>query len=179
MKLLFFSLSAVSLFAADGPPVASQIFDRQLANLERHVVSLVEAMPADMFNFAPTNGAWDGVRTFAQYAKHIAYEIDNISCGLLGEPIPSASSKAENGPDDIKTKEQVARYVKDAFAHAHKAIASLTNDNLMLETTNPFYPQGKITRVELGAIISWGFLFEYGQMEEYAHMNNIVPPMIR
>ena len=70
-------------FAADAPPNAQQIFDRQLSNTEREVVGLTEAMPADKFNFAPTNGLFTGVRTFALEARHIAFEINTVACALL------------------------------------------------------------------------------------------------
>ncbi len=38
----------------------------------REVVPAAEAMPDDKFNFAPTQGDFKGVRTFAQQVKHIA-----------------------------------------------------------------------------------------------------------
>jgi hypothetical protein len=48
---LFRSLTALAfcalpVLAADAPPDARQIFDRQLSNTEREVVGLADAMPA-------------------------------------------------------------------------------------------------------------------------------------
>jgi hypothetical protein len=184
MKLLLITISAAALFASaltgqQTAPTASKVFDRQLTSTEKEVVSLVEAMPADKFSFAPTNGEFKGVRTFAQEAKHIAFVIDTVSSAMLDQPNPTTSGKDENGPAEIQSKEQVVKYLKDAFAYAHLAMASLTNDNLMQETADPFDPKGKRTRVDSAGIIFWHTFDHYGQMVEYARMNNIVPPASR
>src|ERR1700683_1350006 len=84
-----FSLCLLPALGADAVPNARQVFDRQLSNTEREVVGLTEAMPADKFNFAPNNGLFTGVRTFALEAKHIAFEINCVASALLGEAIPS------------------------------------------------------------------------------------------
>jgi len=172
-------LSPALLMAADAAPTAGKIFDRQLTSTEKEVVSLVEAMPADKFGFAPTNGEFKGVRTFAQEAKHIAFEIDVVSSALLDQPNPTSSGKDENGPDDIKTKEEVVKYLKDSFVLAHKAMATLTNANLMQEAADPFNPKGKRARVDSAGIIFWHTMDHYGQMVEYARMNGVVPPASR
>ena len=172
------AVSAASLFAADAP-VASQVFDRQLKSTEREVVSLVEAMPADKFGFAPKSGAFDGVRTFAQEAKHIAFTIDTVSASILGEKNPSTTGANENGPDNLTGKEDIVKYLKDAFAYAHKAMATLTNGNLMGEITDGFDPKAKTTRVAAAGIVFWHTYDHYGQMVEYARMNGIVPPASR
>lgn len=168
-------LCTVSLFAADAPK-ASEVFDRQLRTTEREVVSLVEAMPADKFNFAPKNGAFDTVRTFAQQAKHIAFVIDGVSAALLGQKNPSEGGADENGPANLTSKEDIVKYVKDAFVYAHKAMATLTNENLMGETTDPFDPKGKRTRADSAGIIFWHTFDHYGQMVVYARMNGVIPP---
>ena len=176
------SLTALALFtlpilAADATPDAKQTFDRQLSSTEREVVGATEAMPADKFNFAPTNGEFKGVRTFALQARHIAFEINTVASALLGEPIPS--QEHDNGPDNLTSKDDIVKYMKDAFAHAHRAVATLTNQNLMELTANPFNPKGKSPRIESVAIFYWHTYDHYGQMVEYLRMNNIIPPASR
>jgi len=39
---------------------------------EREIIPAVEAMPADRFGFAPTDGEFKGVRTFGQMVKHLS-----------------------------------------------------------------------------------------------------------
>src|ERR1700679_2723302 len=127
------SLCMLPALGADAVPNARQVFERQLSSTEREVVGLTEAMPADKFNFAPTNGLFTGVRTFALEARHIAFEINTVASAMLGEPIPGQDH--DNGPDNLTTKADIVKYLKDAFAHAHRAVATLTNENLMEVTT--------------------------------------------
>jgi uncharacterized damage-inducible protein DinB len=168
---------ATPAIAAEAGPDAKQIFDRQLTSTEREVVGLVEAMPADKFDFAPSNGNFKGVRTFALEARHIAYEINTVAAALLGETIPS--QEHDNGPDNLKSKDQIVKYLKDAFAHAHKAVATINNSNLLEQTTDPFNPKGKKTRVDSVSIFYWHTYDHYGQMVEYLRMNGLVPPASR
>ena len=156
-------------------PQAPQIFERTLTGTEKEFVSLVEAMPADKFGFAPTGGKFDGVRTFAQQAKHVAFVLNVLAAALLGEPDP-AGGPGENGPENVTAKDQIVQYVKDAFAHAHKAVATLTNANVLGETRDPFDAKGKRTRVDSVGTMSSHTFDHYGQMVVYARMNGIVPP---
>ena len=176
-SLAAFVLCSLPILAADAAPDARQIFDRQLSNTEREVVGLAEAMPADKFDFAPTNGNFKGVRTFALQARHIAYEINTVASALLGETIPG--QEHDNGPDELKTKAQIVQYLKDAFAHAHRAVGTLTNANLLELTSDPFNPKGKSTRIASVAIFYWHTYDHYGQMVEYLRMNNLTPPASR
>jgi hypothetical protein len=171
------ALLALPVLAADPAPDAKQIFDRQLSNTEREVVGLTEAMPADKFNFAPTNGDFKGVRTFALQARHIAFEINTVAAALLGDAIPS--QEHDNGPDELKSKDDIVAYMKAAFAHAHRAVATLNNNNLLELTADPFNPKGKSTRIASVAIFYWHTYDHYGQMVEYLRMNNLKPPASR
>jgi len=176
-SLTVFTLFALPMLAADAAPDARQIFDRQLSSTEREVVALAEAMPADKFDFAPTNGNFKGVRTFALQARHIAFEINTVASALLGETVPS--SEHDNGPDELKSKAAIVKYLKDAFGHAHRAIATLTNANLLELTTDPFNPKGKSTRIASVGIFYWHTYDHYGQMVEYLRMNGLIPPASR
>jgi hypothetical protein len=169
------SLCVCALQAAGPAPVAREVFDKTLTSTEKEFVSLVAAMPADKFGFAPTAGKFDGVRTFGEQARHAAFVLNEIAAAMLGEKAPDTTPH-ENGPANLTTKDQILQYVKDAFAHAHKAVATLTNSNLLSETADPFDPKGKRTRVDSAGILSWHTFDHYGQMVEYARMNGIVPP---
>lgn len=176
--LLALTFCAAALHAADAP-TAAKVFGAQLAGVEREFVPLVEAMPADKFTFAPKDGAFTGVRTFANQSKHVAFVMYQISAALLGEKNPSAGGKDENGPDNIQGKEAVLKYVKDSFAYAQKAVATLTNENLMQETTDPFDAKGKRARLGSAVVLISHAFDHYGQMVEYARLNNIIPPASR
>jgi hypothetical protein len=175
--LAFASISVVSLSAADLSPAAAAL-DRQLKGVEGEVVSLVEAMPDDKFTFAPTNGEFKGVRTFAQQAKHIAAVNYQVCAALLGEKSPVEVGSDENGPATVQTKAQVVDLVKKSYEYAHKAIATLTAENLMGNIQDPFGNR-QVPRLTVATVPTWHSFDHYGQMVVYARMNGIVPPASR
>jgi hypothetical protein len=182
MKKTLFGLvlATVAVFAADQPPAPSigKILDGQIKMVEGEVVSLAEAMPAEKYEFAPTDGEFKGVRTFSQQMSHIAFVIYMVSAAALGENNPSAVGPGENGPETIKGKEAVVKYLKDAFAYAHKSAAYLTAANALDMIQSPF-ASGKTPRMSLVSIVAWHTFDHYGQAVIYARMNGVVPPASR
>ena len=87
----------------DQKPTIAMVYDRTLSGVERQVVSGAEAMPDDKFNFAPTQGEFKGVRTFAQQIKHIAAVNYMLGAAILSEK-PPVDLGGENGPDNITSK---------------------------------------------------------------------------
>src|ERR1043166_1309218 len=79
------ALSALPMMGADVSPGARQIFDKQLRATEREVMAVVETMPANKYNFAPTEGAFTHARTFGVQARHIAFCLHEVAIALLGE----------------------------------------------------------------------------------------------
>jgi hypothetical protein len=180
MKLtsLFFGSLILSAwaFAADAPTVA-KLFDGPVTSIERELVPLVEAMPADKFSFAPTSGEFKGVRDFSSQAKHVAAVVYLVAAASLSEK-PPVDTGGENGPASVKTKEQVVAFVKDAFAYAHKAARALTPENQLQMVKSPF-GDGEMPRAGAIQIIGWHSFDHYGQMVEYARMNGVIPPASR
>jgi len=161
----------------DQKPTFAMVFDRNLTNVEKEVVSAAEAMPDDKFNFAPTQGEFKGVRTFAQQIKHIAAVNYMLGAGILGEK-PPIDLKGENGPDSITSKTDVVKFLKDSFTYAHKAANSITEANVLEMVQSPF-GSNKITRLTLTVIMLAHPFDHYGQMVEYLRMNGIIPPASR
>ena len=164
-------------FAADEGIPASRIFDSELRNIESELVPLVEAMPADKYDFAPTHGEFSGVRTFAQQVRHVAVVIHMCAASVLEESIPDGGP-GENGPASLQSKDEIVKYLKEAFAHAHKATASLTQAN-MLDMVAPAFGNRKVPRMSMATAFAWHSFDHYGQMVVYARMNGIVPPASR
>jgi len=167
--LIFF---AVTSFGAD--TTVAKIYEDQLSGIEKEMVSLAEAMPADRYDFAPTNGAFKGVRTFAEQTKHAAAVIYLVAAATLEEK-PPVDTNGEKGPDSIRTKAQCVAFLKDAFAYAHKAMKSLTPANQVQLVKSPFGGPPE-ARGNAAAVAVWHSFDHYGQMVVYARMNNVVPP---
>lgn len=175
-SVLFVTMTA---FGADkAAPSVAKVFDQQLTTAEKEIVSLAEAMPADKYNFAPTNGEFKGVRTFGQQVSHIATVIYEVSASVLGEKNPVDAGKNENGSASLKTKDEIVKYLKDAFAYAHKADASLTSQNLMGMVKSAFGNE-MVPRVSMATITVWHSYDHYGQMVVYGRMNGVIPPASR
>ena len=173
--LLVVGLFLGSAFGAE-PQTVGQVLDRQFNIADREITSLVEAMPADKFNFAPSSaeikgGEFTGVRTFAQQAKHLAANIYDFSAAVLGEKPPVDTGKSD-GPDSVQTKDQVVACLKGAFAYGHKALLSLTQKNEM-------DPLRGGPRIGDAVWMMWHSFDHYGQMVEYLRMNGILPPASR
>ena len=44
----------------------AQVYGKLMSGMEKEITSAAEAMPADKYNFAPTQGEFNGVRTFGR-----------------------------------------------------------------------------------------------------------------
>lgn len=169
--------SAQQAKQAAGPPTFASEMNTQLGIVEHEFVSAAEAMPEDKYNFAPTAGNYKGVRTFAQEVKHVAtVNFAFFSAILEQAPPPGVSANEQlNGPDDIATKDQIVKYLKDSFAFGHKAMSSLTAENAVAPLAKPPFPFIK-TRLGYASFVCTHAFDHYGQMVEYLRMNGIVPP---
>jgi DinB superfamily len=159
------------------PSTVAQVFDHSVSGVEKEFVSAADAMPEDKYSFAPTNGEFKGVRTFAQQVKHVAAINYMISAAILQEK-PPVDVGSENGPDSVKTKADIMNFLRGSFAYAHKAVATINDRNLLTPIKSPF-GDGTVTRLGMATLI-FGHCFDhYGQMVEYLRMNSIVPPASR
>jgi len=163
-----------------GPPTITSTLDFQLTVEEWEVTGLADAMPEDKYSFAPTNGEFKGVRTFAQQAKHIATVNNRFFNAILGQPAatPGSQFEAENGPDSIQTKARILQYLRDSFALGHKAIATINAENAFVPMKTPATPflQTPAATVIFDCAHT---MDHYGQMVEYLRDNGIVPPASR
>ena len=167
-------VASLPMFGGDVSPNARQIFDKQLDASEREVMAVVETMPAKKFDFTPTEGAFTHVRPFGVQARHIAFCLNEVATALLGEPmIPHTD---QEGPRNLTSKEDIVKYLKEAFAHAHRAIGTLTNDDLLEPIRDPYVETLRTTRLDAATIFLSHTWDHYGQMVEFLRMNNLVPP---
>jgi hypothetical protein len=160
------------------PKNAQEVFQRTITNVESEFVPAAEAMPEDKFGFAPTNGEFKGVRTFGQQVKHVAAVNYLVAATILGEK-PPVELGGENGPDSVKSKDEIVKFAKDSFAYVHKAMGSLTDKNLVSPAIKSPFGEGQATRLGMATLIAAHCFDHYGQMVEYLRMNGIIPPASR
>lgn len=155
--------------------------DAAVTGLEKQLVPLAEAMPADKYGFSPSRDLfkagmavdYKGVRTFGQELAHLIQVNDQLFLGVQGISEPDAATMAKIAAIGKMTqKEDLIKVLKESFAKAHTAVATLTPENAWdhagRATTN--------TRAE-EVTHALGHAYNiYGQLVEYARMNGIVPP---
>jgi uncharacterized damage-inducible protein DinB len=142
-------------------------------------IGAAEAMPEDKFDWAPTQGEFKGVKTFAQEVKHVAAVNFAFGAMILGEKPKAEMASMEMGPEGLKTKAEIVLYLKDSFAYARKAIQSITAQNGSRAIKNPFGQGPDFTSIGLATLLAFHGMDHYGQMVEYLRMNGIVPPASR
>jgi DinB superfamily len=161
------------------PPLTiGSLVDRQIDIIEKEIVEAAEAMPEDKFNFSPESlnipgSDYKGVRTFALQVKHVAASNFALWSPLTGDKFPQ-DYMGGNGPENLKTKAEIMKFLKDSFALGHRAAATLTADNMLQPAEH-----SKGTRLHRATFAVEHAFDHYGQMVEYLRMNGIVPPASR
>ncbi len=146
---------------------------------EKVIVSAADAMPADKYGFAPTDGEFKGVRTFGQMVKHLSATNYILAAAALGEE-PPADAGDELGPEAVRTKAEILNYLNGSFAYLDKAIEAIGQKTAPVKSS-PISPlkSAEATRLSL-AVESLVHAFDhYGQMVEYLRLNGVVPPASR
>jgi uncharacterized damage-inducible protein DinB len=173
-------MSVAAQTAAEPPAQVdpAKVYGNMIRTAERDVVGLAEAMPEEKYSFAPAaelfaagqSTDFKGVRTFAQQVAHVAssnYEYLQ-AMGFENDKDFAAIEK-------LTTKAQALQALKDSFAAAEKAAATITPQNAF----EGLGPKKTATRAALAAAVAWHTMDHYGQMVVYARMNGVVPPQSR
>jgi hypothetical protein len=179
-RIVRIHLAAALLFAAPGFAIAqmpapakpaigapippSEVYGKILNNIEQEFVSAAEAMPEDKYDFAPTQGNFKGVRTFAEEVKHVT-EANDYYFHDPAVPLTDFRSSIEK----LKTKAEIVAALKDSFAQGHALVNSITANNAFLAVANG-------TRAGNATMGLEHAMDHYGQMVEYLRMNGIIPP---
>jgi hypothetical protein len=160
---------------APGSQVAPALaLDALLESPETAMMSLVKAMPADKYSFAPSAAIfapsqkteYSGVRTFAGLCIHVAQANYRLGGRIAGaKPDVDVDSLAK-----LTDKDQIVAALQASFDFVHKSIATLTTANAFESVRGP------MTRATSAAYVAVHTNDEYGQMVEYARMNGLVPP---
>jgi len=172
------SAQASSTSAKAATPMSPVQALGELLNLfEQEFMGVAQAMPADIYGFAPTTAIfatsqgvkYDGVRTFAQQISHVTTANYYFASKILGEKMP-VDPKSIAG---LTTKEELLKAAADSFAYAHKALATITPENAYTTIDGV---DGMHTRSVVASFIAAHGYDHYGQMVEYLRMNGVMPP---
>jgi uncharacterized damage-inducible protein DinB len=143
--------------------------------IEQSFVAAADAMPEEKWAFVPKDGAFDGVRTFAEQVKHVACANYAFFQEIEGKMPPDACEKG--GPSPARTKAELMTYLRDSFAYARQVIEKMTPANALDPASGRY--GGDSTRLGLTTLAIWHASDHYGQIVVYLRMNGIVPPASR
>jgi uncharacterized damage-inducible protein DinB len=160
------------------PPTIASAIDREISIVEKELIEAAEAMPDNKFDFSPEKlnlpgSDYKAVRTFGEQLKHVAASNYLLWSPITGEKPPDNVNDGK-GPDNMKTKADIIKYLKDSFAFGHKAVATLNSSNLVEPITSSSGRQ--TTRLFMATFAPAHCFDHYGQIVEYLRMNGIVPP---
>jgi hypothetical protein len=144
---------------------------------EEEIVGAAKAMPADKYNFAPSQAIFapsqkvdftspKAVNTFGQTVAHIA-QANYSFFSSIGGAKPDVDMKAMGG---LTSKEDAVKALEGSFAYAHKQLATLTAADAFASV------RGDMSKTSVAAFAIAHMCDHYGQMVEYLRMNGIVPP---
>jgi uncharacterized damage-inducible protein DinB len=156
------------------PRPPAQVLLGSIASGERELTGVATEMPDDKYQFAPTTGAFRGVRNFAEQVKHAAAVHHLVAATILGEPITSDMAD-ERGPDSVRTKADVLKYLSDSFVQLKKAASAIDEKNAFAPMKTGTQSVSD-TRMGLMLVALTHASNHYGQMVEYLRMNGHTPP---
>lgn len=152
----------------------SEIEEHYVNSAEHALVPLVEAMPEDKFSFAPSNGEFHGVRTFADMVKHVAASNYGMAAAILHEN-PPIKLETQADLDAIKSKAEIVKFLQGSFDFLHKAMLSINerNETELIRSPDSDKP---LARLEVADRALSHCFNHYGQLVEYLRTSGNLPP---
>jgi uncharacterized damage-inducible protein DinB len=152
---------------------AAHLFVAQFDQLERDLLRLAEAMPADRYEWRPPGGAGAAMRTFGEQVRHVATLMRITAAIVQGHPSPVAPGPGDNGPAGIQSKADILDALRLAFDEARAAARSF-DEASQFQTLRTVF--GSQTRAEVMTALVAHSYDHYGQMVVYARLNDVAPP---
>lgn len=158
----------------------SAVMAQEIGKIDSQFLAAAEAMPEDKFNFTPESlnvpgSKLKGVRTFAMQVKHVAADNFSIWAPLTGKPEP-AGINAPAGPDAMKSRTEILKFLRDSMAYSREAVTGLTAENSLQMVE---FRGKKMTRLSLAVLALTHMNDHYGQIVEYLRLSGTVPPASR
>ena len=169
LALLAFSVSPATAAHHEAGVVKSDML-KSFEGIEKKLVDLAGAMPADKFGWRPM----EGVRSVSETYMHIAAANYFIS-GALGASMPEGTD-VRGLEKNVTSKDAVIAELKKALAHAKAAISGMKADDMATEVD---LFGGKRSKHAAALIIVEHMSEHLGQSIAYARSNKIAPPWSR
>ena len=181
MRLFAFFILAGVIFVAPGALAQTEELPKSIGGsvglalgwAEKGFLGVAEAMPEEKYSYIPTQGNFEGVRSFGEQVKHVACAQFAFFNEIEGKTPPEHCEKG--GPQKAKTKAELLQYLRDSFAYGDKVLATITAQNAAERVEGPY--AGPNTKLGLAAAALWHITNHFGQLVVYLRLNGIVPPV--
>jgi len=164
--LLGFVLALAALPALVGAGTLQTDVGNELTAVEKKIVALAEATPAEKFAWRPA----DGVRSVSEVYMHVV-GANYMLPSMLGAKMPEGITR--DMEKTVTDKAKVIEALKNSFEHARKAVAVVPDADL--EKQVKFFGRDKAER-EVLVILMTHAHEHLGQSIAYARMNGVAPP---
>ena len=158
--------------ADDIPKTIGASVGNTMKFIEGSFLGVAEAMPESKYDFIPTGGTFEGVRSFGEQVKHVACAQFAFFNEFEGKQPPADCEKGGHNP--AKTKAELIAYLKESFDYSNRVLATLNAKNALDRVEGRY--AGPNTKLGISVIAVWHITDHYGQMVEYLRMNGMVPP---
>lgn len=160
-----FLLLAASLAAQTTAAPVSAALRNILPGRQRNTVAAVEAMPADKFNFKPT----DDQRTFGQLVIHMS-ETNYLLCSKA-TAVPAPKVEEMKGSDP---KDKLVAALEASFDFCSSALAKM-DDSKLAETTEGFGGK-QVSRGWISLTLAGAWADHYAETAMYLRLEGVLPP---
>lgn len=160
-----FLLLAASLAAQTTAAPVSAALRNILPGRQRNTVAAVKAMPADKFNFKPT----DDQRTFGQLVVHMS-ETNYLLCSKA-TAVPAPKVEEMKGSDP---KDKLVAALEASFDFCSSALAKM-DDSKLAETTEGFGGK-QVSRGWISLTLAGTWADHYAETAMYLRLEGVLPP---
>jgi hypothetical protein len=158
IALLFFSVGAMAQ-----NPVSDGLRDR-LATVSKNTIAAAEEMPADKYNYKPT----DAQVPFGHWISHAA-SANYFLCSKL-----TSTTAPEAGVQETDPKDKLIEAMKKSFDYCSTQLPKLQDSQLGEEIT--VFHDRKSTKGATTLELSADWADHYAQMSTYLRLNGLLPP---
>lgn len=136
-----------------------------IGRFERNMNAAAEQMPADKYNYKPT----EQQITYAHLVAHIAQSND-LLCSALGGGEKPKSSEVK----DTDGKDKLVAALKESFTFCQATLSKMDDSKLAEEVE--FFGGRKVSRATALIALSNDWADHYGTQAMYLRLNGMLPP---
>lgn len=169
LLITLFIASFSSAMALDGPTASKSDMLADFERAKAFSIEYLEAMPADAYDFKPT----EDVRSFAEQFMHIADANFGLTSMIAGVASPMGDKKLEKD-EASQSKEAAIKAVSDSYDYVIKTLGSLSEEDLNdpIKLFNTF----DLTKGQAFAKVFEHATHHRGQTTIYLRLKGVTPP---